>query len=161
MFKFSSAIFLALSLLLTGCGKPADDPTPTAETVERNRETRLAATQLGEPLEVDGCQVKVHEVYVTRPGVSLGSSFKMATADCSASKVISTQETCGKGCVHNTVRVDRLSEAEMAAKQATAQQAAKRRKELEARIAELQRQLLSEQPAAELIGAQIEVTTPK
>lgn len=158
MRNHTPAFLLAMAVLLTACDehKPASDPTPSDETTQRNQQSRLAVSPVGQPLEVDGCIVKVHDVRVTRPGVALDSNFTLATANCPAAQVTTTREVCGKSCVHDTVRVDRLSEADLNANAqaeaqaqadaARAQQAAKRRQEIEAKIAELQRQL-NDEPA--------------
>jgi hypothetical protein len=164
MRNYTPAFLLAMTVLLAGCiGKPASDPTPAEETAQRNQQSRLAVSPVGQPLEVDGCLVKVHDVHITRPGVALDSNFTLATANCPAAQVTTAREVCGKGCVHNTVRVDRLSEADLnanaqaeaqaQANAARAQQAAKRRQEIEAKIAELQKQLSEEWAPHELILA--------
>lgn len=125
-----STLLLASLALLVGCdpSRPAPDPTPTAGEVYSAGNARLAAAKLGAPLQLDGCVVQAYEVDVSYPGTRPDRYFTLATADCPSAKVTATNQSCGKSCKHDTLKVERKAEDTDDAKAAAQAEAVAKKK---------------------------------
>jgi len=110
MRKFTSAFLLACVALLSACGNSRSvprDPTPDADQRLYYANSKLAPMTYGKPLSLDGCQVQLYRVIATHPGV-IGKDFlTVATATCPTAVVKSTQQSCGKNCVQESVSVQK------------------------------------------------------
>jgi hypothetical protein len=154
MRKYSSAFLLACVALLSACGNSSSvprDPTPDADQQLYYANSKLASTPYGQPLNLDGCQVHLHRVIATHPGV-LGKDFlTVATATCPTAVVKSSQQSCGKSCVQETVTVQQAS------LESSGIQALKHRK---AALKEEMRKLQADQARAAAQLEELEQTLP-
>lgn len=112
MLKYSSAFLLACVALSSACGDSNSvprDPTPSEDQQLYYANSKLASMPYGQPLDLDGCQVQLHRVNASHPG-AIGKDFlTVATATCPTAVVKSTQQSCGKSCVQESVSVQRTS----------------------------------------------------
>jgi hypothetical protein len=141
MRKYLSVLPLALLFQLAGCSD--DDPTPDYAIKNSIEQSRYSVVNAGLPLEVDGCLVQVHQVFVTRQRALSNGKFTLATAKCPTAQVVATNESCGKSCEQDTLLVTPL-----AASDVRAQERAKKEARLKDKQAQLQRDLA--QVSAEL-----------
>ncbi len=95
------ALALACTSLL-GLSACNTDPAPSAHQKGELENTRLAVTRVGQPFEVEGCQVQAHRVTTS---TSL-PNFTLATVNCPTAKVEVTNGSCGKSCTSNAIRVE-------------------------------------------------------
>lgn len=118
---------LASATLLAGCD---NDPAPSKSSQRNYEETKMAATAIKQPLEIEGCIVKVHRV--TTANSDILPNFTIAVAKCPTATVTSTQHGCGKNCSANNIVVQpRAIEAlELAAPRDKAQQRKELREEI-------------------------------
>jgi hypothetical protein len=154
MRKYTSAFLLACVALLTACGNSSDvprDPTPDADQKQYYANSKLAAMTYGKPLTLDGCQVQLHRVAATHPGVIGKDYLTVATATCPTAVVKSTQETCGRSCVREAVLVQKT------AREPSAIQALQHRK---AELKEELRQLQASQARTAAMLEMVEQTLP-
>lgn len=105
MRNYFTTLLLLCFALLSGCDDTVDNPTPTPSTRASFESSRYATVKAGAPFEVEGCQIQVHKVFVTRTQQMSADSFTLATAKCPTADVTVTHENCGKNCVHNNILV--------------------------------------------------------
>lgn len=129
------ALVLACTSLL-GLSACDTDPAPSAQQKGELENTRLAVTRVGQPFEVEGCQVQAHRVTTS---TSL-PNFTLATVNCPTAKVEVTNGSCGKSCTSNALRVEPKAVAEEPLAELSAEQAAKAR-EVRARLQKLNEQV--------------------
>lgn len=112
MRKQITPLLLVCAALLAGCGEnSARDPAPGLDTRQHLENARLANMQVGQPFELNGCQVTLSEVFISYPGNWQDKWVTMATASCPTAKTTATYENCGKNCTHNAVRIEPAAEA--------------------------------------------------
>lgn len=163
MRKYISIRLLAAiaAIALAGCSnKPAEDPTMSDEHLVGYANSRFFVAKEGQPFVVDGCQVQIHAVRVTRPGTMSNGSFTLATAKCPTAQVTATHENCGKNCEQDTLRVEAVApttaQQEAAQREEAARQLAKQKAELKSRMDKLEEERA--QAAAQL--EELEQTLP-
>jgi hypothetical protein len=134
-----TALLLVCAALLSGCGDgPAKDPTPGADARQHIENARLSSMQVGQPFELNGCQVTLNELFISYPGTWQDKWVTMATANCPTAKATATNENCGKNCTHNTVRLEPAADSAAQAG-APAQALGQAQADAQAQARELQR----------------------
>lgn len=133
--RLTLALACTSLLALAACDM---DPNPSASRKSEFESTRLAVTRLGQPFEVDGCQVQAHRVTTS----SAVPDFTLATVNCPTAQVSTTTASCGKSCINNVVRVERKAGTEDSPAQPSAEQAAQAR-ELREKLRKLNEQVKS------------------
>lgn len=99
--KSIAAVLLA-GLALSGCAQR--EATLEKENAPGWADASIKPFPLGKPFMLDGCAVKLYRVAVTVPH-GHAMDVTTATVNCPTAQVQSTNESCGKGCVNNTVQV--------------------------------------------------------
>lgn len=134
----SRRLLLALAgtvlLALAACDS---DPSPSDSRKSEIESTRLAVTRLGQPFEVDGCQVQAHRVTTSN---SL-PSFTLATVSCPTAQVTTTSSSCGKSCMSDTLKVEPKAQASEASSEKAAR--ARELREMQEQLRRLDEQVKS------------------
>lgn len=104
----TSLVALACASVLGGCSNSGEmkNPNPTDEARQIMKNALLATSKVGKPFELDGCSVQVYEVNIAYPSQRFNQQISLATANCPTAAVSAIHQNCGKGCEHDSLRVE-------------------------------------------------------
>ncbi len=120
---------VAVCLLgLAGCDETAAEAA--ARDKEHQASVGVTPVKMGQPFELEGCQVQAYRVRVT--GQYAGPDFTTATTKCPTATVVATSNNCGKGCNSEALIIQPAAPATSAASGKTTD--AQRYAELRARV---------------------------